>query len=422
MWEKMLYAIENSDSQLLKFYLNKFRAAVFERNYQDETLLHFAARAKDAVAVAELMAYGARADLQDSFGWTPLHEACNSGNEEAVILFLNSGINPNIRSRKLETPLHVATRRNSTSIMARLIGHGAKIHATNRNGDTALHIAAAKGFDKALELLLANHAKTNLRNLEGYAPLHLTAIKGHLKSAQILLKYGANPEQPDQKGRSYLDTAGIFGKKVFIDSMAARIDPEKISKDFSEDRGELLDKYITHAPENSSKQEIRKSARLMIKGLVWGHKTEANNRKHYRLAELAMWFFIFPLLIFILFQSFRVGIVQPIVSFNDANIMQHVFNTAIILLISFLMISSENETISILHFFKDLRESIFFRVLHLIIIDMAFCYELPLKMTFGNGFLLFWTGFVTLYIFSYSIWWLDIHLKNYQPPETVSCN
>lgn len=421
MWKRILYAIENSDSRLLRFYLRRNPGSVYEQNYQNETLLHFAARHSSAEIITELIRHGARADIQDEFGWTPLHEACNSCNEEAVKLMLQVGINLNILSRKQETPLHLATRKNAAGIMAQLINAGAKKQLVNLIGDTPLHLAAALGFRAATEVLLLGKANSSLRNHEGFAPLHLAAIKGHLKCAEILLKYGANPDQPDHKGRSFLDIAGIFGKTLFVNQIKSLHEnkPEENQICPPDPESDELSNFQTTEPARPVNQGCS-YFQALIDGLIWGHASFSRSRPIMRFAELLLWFVVFPGLVYALFHSFNSGMLPPLITLGNLSrgaLLQHVANTLLVFLLSYFLISTEIETISIFHFFKDLREAIHFRVLHFSIIDLAFCHNLSLNLEMIKNFLFFWAIFILLYLFSYLIWWSDVYLRETKEKE-----
>lgn len=417
MWNRILYAIEKSDSRLLRFYLRRNPDLVFEQNYQNETLLHFAARLSSPEIITELIKHGARTDVQDEFGWTPLHEACNSCNEEAVLLMLQTGTNPNIFSRKQETPLHLAARKNATGIMVRLINAGAKKQLLNRRGDTPLHLAAAMGLKEASEVLLLAKANPSLRNLDGYAPLHLAATKGHLKCATILLQYGADPDQPDHKGRSFLDIAGIFGKTLFVKQIASS--KQKSQTSSSVNPSDQLAKFQVSEPV-SPVNRARSYFQALIDGLIWGHASFSRSRPIMRLTELLLWFVVFPMLIYALFQSFYSGMLPPLIRLNHVNfggLIQHGLSTILVFMLSYFLISTEIETVSVLHFFKDLREAIHFRVLHFLLIDLAFCHDLSFNLNLLGNFLIFWTIFLLLYVLSYLFWWTDVYLKEAMDSE-----
>ena len=416
MWEKAISAIESSDSKLLNFYLKSDPNLVFEQNYQNETLLHFAAREAGANIVAELLKLGAKPDIQDEFGWTPLHEACSRNSEEVVAMLIDTGMNINILSSKQESPLHAATRKNAIGTMARLLAAGAKTYLVDKAGNTPLHVAASSGFLSAVEVLLLAKADTSLRNSEGYTPLHLSAIKGNLQCADLLLKYGADPAQPDHKGRSFLDIAGIFGKTIFLQRLKANSEKEN-DKNNSEEASEGtpgLESFFSAEQKNSNSQFFN-SVNALFNGIIWGPEKSSRDLNAGKIIEAMLWFLIFPLLVFGLYQSFSQGYLPAIVSL-DIKIggapfgLQHAINSGLIFLLSYLLISTERETSSVLHFFKDLRESVHFRVLHFSIIELAFCREMPLTTELISNFAIFWCMFVSLYAASCIIWRVDVYL------------
>ncbi|MFZ5950009.1 MAG: ankyrin repeat domain-containing protein [Candidatus Rifleibacteriota bacterium] len=416
MWEGILSAIDCCDQKLLSYYLKREPALVFEHNYQNETLLHFAARKPDASLTAELLKFGAKADIQDEFGWTPLHEAAAGNNEAVARLLIESHINLNILSRKSESSLMVAAKRNATGIMARLLTAGAKKQLTNRKGDTALHIAVNKGNLEATKVLLLAGAKTSVRNLEGYAPLHLAAIRGNLRCAELLLEFGADPDQPDHKGRSFLDIAGIFGKTIFIQLLKNQENHGKNEKTkvITLDKTTTLQEFYSDSTDQPGKK-LRSTAENLINGLFWGHLTPVERINAGKILEVSLWFIVFPMLVYCLYQSFNLGYLPAIVSFSrssDSLTLQHILNTGLIFLLSYSLITTEKGTFSLLHFFKDLRESIHFRVLHLSVIEILFSHHIPMNTDFVGNFITFWFWFVMLYSLSYMFWWTNIHMSS----------
>ena len=330
-------------------------------------------------------------------------------------MFIDSGMNINILSTKQESPLHVATRKNAVGIMARLLAAGAKSYLVNRLGNTPLHVAVSSGYSSAVEVLLLAGANPSLRNLEGYSPLHLSAIRGNLQCADLLLKYGANPTQPDHKGRSFLDIAGIFGKTIFIQHLKANSEKENAEQKIGQtsDNESCLENFFSAENKNSSEGFASSLSRL-LNGLIWGHRSSPGELDVSKLVETMLWFLVFPILVYGLYQSFNHGYLPAIVSLNKSSgsplFLQHSINSGLIFLLSYFLITTEKETSSIFHFFKDLRESVHFRVLHFSIIELAFCHDMPVTPELVRNFAIFWCSFVALYAVSYIIWWVDVYL------------
>ncbi|KAG9233790.1 ankyrin repeat-containing domain protein [Amylocarpus encephaloides] len=70
-------------------------------------VLHLACRARESNVVGYLChRYKEMVNLQDSFGRTPLHDACTSGRPESVRLLLEAGADVGILDKNKRTPLH----------------------------------------------------------------------------------------------------------------------------------------------------------------------------------------------------------------------------------------------------------------------------------------------------------------------------
>lgn len=424
MWESIIGAIEGSDSQLVKFYLLQDPNLVYEQNYQNETLLHFAAKIGDPLTVNELISRGARADIPDAFGWTPLHEAVNSGREDIVALFITTGISLNPKTSKQETPLHSAARKNYHAIMARLLDGCAHKNPANKFGNTPLHLAAQFGFTRSVEVLLAAGANVNARNLEGSSPLHLAAIRGHTKCADLLLRNKANPEQLDKSNRTFFDIAEIFGNRLFIEFLLATIaevkelnsTDGKIANEVLQCKSSLSEYFTDEHPGLLIKKEKDKVyIENFFRDFIFGSGTGRSSQLAKGIGVL-LWFVIFPLLLFILWHGFSSNALSPIINidlpaYNEiyTNFIQTAINTLIVIMISYLFVSTDKAAISQLHFFKNLRESVPFRILHLAMLETYFFRNLVFNPEMARHFFIFWAWFFALYSFSFLIWWADTH-------------
>jgi ankyrin repeat protein len=433
MWNKTLGAIENSDAQMVSFFLNQEPNLVFEQNYQNETLLHFAAQQKSINTVLTLLSHGARADVADEFGWTPLHDACNSDNELAVEAFIRSGINVNIRTRKQETALHIATRRKHAKIMARLIEAGANKNAVNKDGNTPLHLAAQKGLEEPAKILIAAGPNLNAQNLEGYTPLHLAAIKGCIKSAEILIRANADVNKKDAHGRDFLELAGIYTRTIFITRMKMLLDElSQTEEDDAQHTVPTLQELV--APEEPTQPDLQQyfnelestlpaenqqpEVQIMVCGFIFDGLPGSTFNLALKTIESILWFLIFPLLLFIMWQGFLNDVFPAIISiepnlqnYSYVEFLEAAINSIIVFLGSTFLVVTESNSSSLLYLFKDLRESVHFRVLHLFLIEMYFFNRLAFNQTFWNNFVAFWLWFIALYALSYILWWVDIHSK-----------
>ena len=418
MWERMLNAIQLSDPILLGHFLNLEPDLVYDQNSQKKTLLHFAAISSNAATIFELLKKGARADAQDAAGWSPLHVACKHNNEEAVILFIESGIKLNIVSKANETPLHIATKNKHSSIAARLLAAGASANVQNNRGNTPLHIAASSGFIDSLIILMLGKANVNSTNIDGQSPLHLSALNQKLECSELLLKNNANPNLPDKQNCDFFDYSGISGKilNFKIQRLRGKKDAN-LCKDcnFGNLKLETFFNCQYHPEIRPSWQNILKN---FVHGLLWGHVMTCHWRTT-KLFETLLWFLVYPLLLYGLYHAFQNGIISPLISFDSRALYdslglttQHLVNTILVFLCSSALITTEKNKISYLYFFKDLRDSIHFRVLHFALIELTFFNKLVFNSLFFQQFIIFWFLFIFLYSLSYLLWWEKIFLRN----------
>jgi len=92
----------------------------------NETALHWAARAGAAEIAALLLDHGADVNASDIMGRTPLHEAAFAGRPDAVQLLLRKGANVNAETRSGETPLDYAMDKGNKQVVDLIRHHGGK--------------------------------------------------------------------------------------------------------------------------------------------------------------------------------------------------------------------------------------------------------------------------------------------------------
>lgn len=116
-------------------------AAIFDRLQTMDSLFSFA---KDQIIV----------DAQDRYGWAPLHCACYHGNVQCVSRLLDAGARVNITDKNGKTPLHVASAQGRNAVVDLLTSRSdVTINARDKRGMTPLHDAAFKGHQKTYNLL-----------------------------------------------------------------------------------------------------------------------------------------------------------------------------------------------------------------------------------------------------------------------------
>jgi ankyrin repeat protein len=123
--------------------------------------------------VKYLLVQGARLDLGNENGSTPLHEASDNGYVEIVRFLVEAGANVNAK--------------------------------TKSDGETPLISAATDGYVQTVKSLLDKGAEVNLRTTQnGLTPLMLSANRGHAEVVRLLLERGADPNIKDKSGNDAL--------------------------------------------------------------------------------------------------------------------------------------------------------------------------------------------------------------------------
>src|SRR3989339_492603 len=78
-------------------------------------------------------------NAQNSYGKTPLYQACSKNCKDIVELLINKGADVNIANKNGETPLYWTCSNGCKNITELLINKGADVNIANKNGETPLY-------------------------------------------------------------------------------------------------------------------------------------------------------------------------------------------------------------------------------------------------------------------------------------------
>ncbi len=158
-----------------------------ERSYtsldEDATLIK-AARLGDIEKARSLLDKGAKPNVSDGTGVTPLLAAAFDNRVEVVELLIEKGADINLLPAGLRDWAFAASA-------ASLRDHDLMESASR--GDSALLVATRRGHTKVAEVLLAAGADPRLNNNRGDAPIFVAAANDRAKITEMLLNKGVDP-------------------------------------------------------------------------------------------------------------------------------------------------------------------------------------------------------------------------------------
>jgi ankyrin repeat protein len=184
-----------------------------------------AAAAKgDAALVKTLAAKGAKPDVRDAYGRTPLQVAAYGAHHEAMRALVAAGADPNALERDRYDIVTIAAVANDVpTLKAALALGGSAKNVTSRYDGTALIAAAHLGHAEVVRTLIAAGAPLDHVNNLGWTAVIESIVLGnggarHTDTLKALVDARANLNLADRNGQTPLALARVrrYGAMVKV--------------------------------------------------------------------------------------------------------------------------------------------------------------------------------------------------------------
>jgi ankyrin repeat protein len=159
---------------------------------------------------------GARLDLKDSFGRTPLSWAAQNGHEAVVKQLLEKGTDIDLKDGFGCTPLSLAADNGQEAVVKQLLEKGADLDSKNQFNRTPLLLAARNGYEAVVKHLLDKCADIDTKDKYNHTPLSWAAQNGHEAVVKQLLDKGADIDTKDQINQMPLLWAARNGHEAVV--------------------------------------------------------------------------------------------------------------------------------------------------------------------------------------------------------------
>ena len=181
-------------------------------NMYGDTLIHLAAGAGKCSLVKNIISFSRNkgreenlVDVQNKFGFTPLHSALNSCQTAVAKLLIELGANVRLEDYSKATALHIAAEKNNVDVINKLLTEiGSKnlfgyLNQRDYNNDTPLHYAAKHDSVDALRYLISRGADFRKENLDKRTPILVAQNCENMQCFDALMAAGSTPKGFNEK-------------------------------------------------------------------------------------------------------------------------------------------------------------------------------------------------------------------------------
>ncbi|KAI6189373.1 Ankyrin [Aphelenchoides bicaudatus] len=192
----------NSNNIEIVRKLIELKADINAQTTNEWTALHLAAMKAGTQLLQLLLDNGAKLEVRDDSGLTPLHHAVSSNKLENTKWFISKGSIEfaNIKSVEKWTALHLAAEYGDSEMVKLLVEAGIELEATDYFGRTSLHFAVMSNSYENAKILIANGANVNSQGGCENTPLHYAVRIGSSKLVRLLVEARADTSIKNRDG------------------------------------------------------------------------------------------------------------------------------------------------------------------------------------------------------------------------------
>lgn len=228
----LIFAARGGDEKTLESLLAipGMDAKIDEQDSRGRSAMHHAFRKYHSDFGVELIKKGARVDLQDFNGVTPLHQAIETNYMadwlDDVKDALGEKANWNLAAKDGDTLLHAAARHTQAPVLEKLLDFGADVTVAGKNGQLPLHAAIMADSENISERLVkamvdGKHSLDAARDNAGWTPLHYAATRDNAAFTRMIVEAGADVNAAANGGETPLHIAARTGKLGALQTLLA---------------------------------------------------------------------------------------------------------------------------------------------------------------------------------------------------------
>lgn len=210
----LMIAVQQEDLDVMNKLIS-YRVNLETREGKNRTVIFYAAEAKDEVILSTLIKAGAKVNVEDYDGITPLMVAVDGNRSvQRIDQLVTAGADVKKIDTNQESAMDLAIRQDDVEKVSALLSHGFDPNAKNKRGNPYfIEVVSSKKWSM-IEAFI--HAKVDVNLIGKYgrkSPLMYAVEENSPMIVTLLLKHQADLNQQDQYGKTALMIAAEKGAK-----------------------------------------------------------------------------------------------------------------------------------------------------------------------------------------------------------------